>query len=86
MALVHDMAEAITTDITPDSGIAPEVKHQMETDAMEAIRLMLKGNDFADEAVELWKEYASDATPEARFVKDLDKSELIYQVVEYENR
>lgn len=84
MALVHDMAESITTDITPDSPITPEEKHVMETDAMNRIKLMLAGNPFAEEAVALWQEYAADATPEAQFVKDLDKSELIYQVVEYE--
>jgi putative hydrolase of HD superfamily len=84
MALVHDMAEAITTDITPDSPISPEEKHQLETQAMEYIRAMLAGNAFAEEAIALWREYAADETPEAQFVKDLDKSELIYQVVEYE--
>lgn len=86
MALVHDMAESITTDITPDSEITPTEKHNMEEDAMQHIRSMLKGNPFADEAVELWREYAADSTPEAKFVKDLDKAELIFQVVEYENR
>lgn len=42
-------------------------------------------NSFRIEAEELWKEYASDSTPEAKFVKDLDKLELIIQAVEYEN-
>lgn len=86
MALVHDMAESITTDITPDSHITPKEKHNMEEKAMQQIRSMLNGNPFADEAVELWREYAADSTPEANFVKDLDKAELIFQVVEYENR
>lgn len=31
MALVHDMAEAITGDITPDDGISAEEKLQLET-------------------------------------------------------
>lgn len=31
MALVHDMAEAITGDITPDDGISAEEKNKMET-------------------------------------------------------
>ena len=86
MALIHDMAEAITTDITPAAQISPEEKNRMETEAMEQIRTMLAGNAFADEAVALWQEYAANETPEAQFVKDLDKVELIYQVVEYEKK
>ena len=31
MALVHDMAEAITGDITPDDGISTEEKNRLET-------------------------------------------------------
>lgn len=31
MALVHDMAEAITGDITPDDGISAETKNLLET-------------------------------------------------------
>ena len=53
---------------------------------MESIKLMLGPNHpFGLEAESLWKEYASDSTPEANFVKDLDKLELIIQAVEYEH-
>lgn len=51
---------------------------------MNSIKEMLGSNPFGHEAVDLWKEYASDSTPEANFVKDLDKLELIIQAVEYE--
>lgn len=51
---------------------------------MNSIKEMLGSNPFGLEAVDLWKEYASDSTPEANFVKDLDKLELIIQAVEYE--
>lgn len=53
---------------------------------MERIRSILGSNPFGQEAIDLWKEYASDSTSEAHFVKDLDKLELIIQVVEYEQR
>lgn len=53
---------------------------------MNTIKTMLgSDNSFGFEAEELWKEYASDSTPEANFVKDLDKLELIIQAIEYEN-
>jgi putative hydrolases of HD superfamily len=51
---------------------------------MNSIKEMLGSNPFGQEAVNLWKEYASDSTPDANFVKDLDKLELIIQAVEYE--
>ena len=38
----------------------------------------------AKEMVELWKEYDKAETPEARYVKDLDKLEMILQADEYE--
>lgn len=53
---------------------------------MEKIKSILGSNPFGQEAMDLWKEYASDSTPEANFVKDLDKLELIIQAVEYEKR
>lgn len=34
--------------------------------------------------MELWEEYESGTTPEAKCVKDLDKLELILQADEYE--
>ncbi len=84
MALVHDLAEAITTDITPSSPLIGQ-KNQLENEAMHQIKDMLKGNPFGEEAFALWQEYAANETPEAKFVKQLDKTELIYQVVSYEN-
>lgn len=51
---------------------------------MEDIRGQLGRGRFGEEALQLWREYAADETPEARFVKDIDKLELIIQAVEYE--
>lgn len=86
MALVHDMAEAIVGDITPGCGVSEDDKHQREADAMQSIREMLGDNPFGAEAQSLWMEYAADVTKEAQFVKDIDKTELYVQVVEYENK
>ena len=85
MALVHDMAEALVGDITPSCGISDEKKKQLETEAMQTIRETLAGNPFGVEAEALWHEYAADVTKESQFVKDIDKTELYVQVVEYEN-
>ena len=86
MALVHDMAEAIAGDITPACGITEDDKNAMEANAMQVIREMLGDNPFGEEAQSLWMEYAADLTKESQFVKDIDKTELYIQVVEYENK
>lgn len=85
MALVHDMAEAIVGDITPACGVSEDEKHRREMMAMQAIRDILGDNPLGLEAQELWMEYAADSTKESQFVKDIDKTELYVQVVEYEN-
>lgn len=86
MALVHDMAEALVGDITPSCGISEDEKNKRETEAMQIIRDTLGENPFGLEAQELWLEYAADSTKESQFVKDIDKTELYVQVVEYENK
>lgn len=86
MALVHDMAEAIVGDITPSCGVTEEDKYQMEAQAMQSIKDLLGDNPFGAEAQSLWIEYAANLTKESHFVKDIDKTELYVQVVEYENK
>jgi putative hydrolases of HD superfamily len=80
MALVHDLAESIVGDITPYDGIAPEEKQRREREAMARL------SELADrpEILALWEEYDAGATPEARFVKELDKLETVVQAAEYE--
>ena len=80
MALVHDMGESITGDITPHDNISPEKKTSFENDAL--IKLCAYANN--KEMLELWKEYAERKTPEAIFVHHLDKLEMAIQAYNYE--
>lgn len=80
MALVHDLAECIVGDITPYDGISVEEKHRREREAMGRLSALLGD----DEILRLWAEYQAAETPEARFVKDLDKLETVLQAAEYE--
>lgn len=59
-------------------------KFQMEKDAMEGFKASLGDTDTITEIVDLWHEYEEAKTPEALFVKDLDKFEMIVQALEYE--
>lgn len=55
--------------------------------AMESfLEEMLGGGEAADRIRGLWNEYEAGQTPEAKFVKDLDRLELCLQTVEYERR
>jgi putative hydrolase of HD superfamily len=80
MALVHDLAECIVGDITPYDGVSAEEKRRREREAMTR----LAGLAGDPEILALWAEYDAGATPEARFVKELDKLETVLQAAEYE--
>lgn len=88
IALVHDMAEAIVGDITPVDGISKEEKHRREYSSIVYMTDLVKpyNPSAAKEIVDLWLEYENIATPEARFVKDVDKFELLVQTLEYEKK
>jgi putative hydrolase of HD superfamily len=51
---------------------------------MDRIQEMLGHSEQAKEMAALWQEYEDAQTPEALFVKDLDKFEMLVQAVEYE--
>lgn len=84
MAIVHDLAEAVVGDITPHAGVSKEDKFTMEKNAMDGFKESLGNTETANEIVDLWHEYEDAKTPEALFVKDLDKFEMIVQALEYE--
>ncbi|RKF78937.1 HD domain-containing protein C4G3.17 [Golovinomyces cichoracearum] len=88
MALIHDMAEALVGDITPVEGISKEEKNRRETTTMDFLTKNILGNveggRIAQNIRSLWQEYEDGVTLESKFVHDLDKIELILQMVEYE--
>ncbi|KAI0218879.1 HD domain-containing protein 2 [Lamellibrachia satsuma] len=83
LTLVHDMAECIVGDIVPSDGVSKEEKHRREMTAMEHL-CKLTGEETGREIYDLWKEYEDQATPEACFVKDLDRFDMVLQAYEYE--
>ncbi|KAK0444823.1 HD domain-containing protein [Armillaria borealis] len=85
MCVVHDLAEAQVGDITPREGISRAEKLRLEEEAMHNfIHEMLHNSPAAQRIEALWREYEDGKTPEARFVKDLDRFELASQAFEYE--
>jgi putative hydrolase of HD superfamily len=80
MALIHDLAEAKVGDITPLDGISKKEKHDLEEKAM--IKLV-NSLDNGKDLLSLWKEFEEGKTKEAKFVKRLDKLEMMFQAYEY---
>ena len=88
MALVHDMAEALVGDITPVDGVSKEEKSRRESTTMDyfvnGLLGRVNGGLTGKEIKEIWQEYEDSETLESQFVHDVDKIELILQMIEYE--
>ncbi|KAI9374044.1 HD domain-containing protein [Aspergillus egyptiacus] len=89
MALVHDMAESLVGDITPVDPIKKTEKARREAAVMEYIsKTLLRGVPSGmlagDDILAVFNEYEANETLEAQFVHDVDKMELLLQMVEYE--
>ncbi|KAK0092682.1 hypothetical protein PV326_000854 [Microctonus aethiopoides] len=84
MALIHDLAECVVGDITPRCGVPVEEKHRREDNAMVDISQLL--GDKGPDMLQLFREYESGESAEAKYVKDLDRLDLISQAYEYEKR
>ncbi|KAL5066139.1 hypothetical protein RYX36_027876 [Vicia faba] len=85
MAMIHDIAEAMILDTTPLDEISKEIKHQRGQAAVDYIcRILGVEGSRGKEVTELWMDYEANSSPEAKFVKDLDKVEMILQALDYE--
>jgi putative hydrolases of HD superfamily len=88
MALVHDMAEGLVGDLTPVDGIPKPEKNRREAGTMDWIANNLLGKVHGGlpgkDLRAAWQEYEDSETLESKFVHDVDKIELILQMVEYE--
>lgn len=88
MALVHDMAEGLVGDLTPVDGVPKAEKNRREASTMDWVAEGLLGKVHGGlpgkELRAVWQEYEDSETLESRFVHDVDKIELILQMVEYE--
>ncbi|KAK0671644.1 HD domain-containing protein [Cercophora samala] len=90
MCLIHDMAESIVGDITPVDGVPKPEKSRREATTMDYITKGLLGNvdggKVGEEIRAIWQEYEDSKTLESHYVHDIDKMELLLQMVEYEKR
>lgn len=85
MCIIHDLGEAGIGDIKWESGtktISPQkIKHVDETNAINSI---LEGHLSKERIASLHLEFDEQKTPEAKFLKQIDKLEMAFQALEYE--
>lgn len=83
IALLHDTAEALIGDLPASARrlFGARAKQEAERKAMLELFSALPQ---CDEYMELWLEYVSLASPEARLVKALDRLEMLLQAHLYE--
>ncbi|KAH6856106.1 HD domain-containing protein [Chaetomium sp. MPI-CAGE-AT-0009] len=90
MCLIHDMAESIVGDITPVDNVAKPEKSRREATTMDYITQGLlgkvDGGNVGSEIRAIWQEYEDSKTLDSLFVHDIDKMELLLQMIEYEKR
>ena len=81
MALLHDMAESITGDFTPED-ISKENKKIVENEVMGEILSKLPSK-LGDEYKTIWTEYVQENSKEASLMHEIDRFEMAIQAVKY---
>lgn len=81
MILLHDLAESITGDITPDQ-LPKESKISLENDTMENILKCLP-NQLSEYYQSLWNEFQENSSTESKLIHQLDKLEMALQAKIY---
>lgn len=82
MALIHDLAESRTGDLTPSQ--KPDDHSENESNAIGEMFSRLPRR-LGARYTGLWEEYEAKETPEARLVHNADKIEMLVQALEYED-
>jgi len=87
LALVHDLEEAITGDLTPKDKrkLTPKIVSHRKRVAKERILANLPLRQ-RQRYQRIWNELVAGRTREARLVKDLDKLEMALQASYYESK
>ena len=82
MALIHDLAESITGDITPQDD-KERMKRKLEDEAFHRIIEKMSSKTLKKKYLQLWHEYQADKSFESKFVHLIDKLEMVVQAKYY---
>mgnify|MGYP002633066169 FL=1 len=83
MAMIHDIAESIVGDLTPEDNVLGEEKHRAEAHAFDQI---IRGVSEGEYFKELWNEFEAAKSAEAKLVKRIDKLDMLIQAYLYEKK
>lgn len=78
LCIIHDLGETYTGDISAAASPDAEKKRADEESTVKNLCSLLPA-DQSEEVMSLWQEYEAGETPEARFVRAMDKAETILQ-------
>jgi len=85
IALVHDLLEAYTGDITPLDLERTAKRNQLEQAAILELEEILP-EEIKDEIIPLIREFREQETPESIIVKEADRLDTAFQAFFYEER
>lgn len=87
MNTIHDLGEIGVGDIKWETGTkvisSPKTKHK---DEMKVMKNIFAGIENGKKYINLLEEFGEQKTPEAKFLKQIDKLEMILQALEYEQK
>ena len=83
MALIHDLGEIYAGDFTPQDGVPSGEKHTLEAKAFQQVFGELPAGQ---RYIDVWRAYERGESPEARFVKQVDRLEMALQASVYSRR
>lgn len=83
LALVHELGEAYAGDLTPGDGVAKAEKRRLEEEGLDRALAGFGGKDWLKAA---WLDYEEGQSPEARFVRQVDKLEMGLQAAVYRSQ
>ena len=81
MILAHELGEIYTGDLIPADGVSSAEKQHRER---EGLRQVVDKLASGVEMLALWEEYEAGETPEARFVRQVDRLEMALQASIYD--
>lgn len=82
MSLLHDLAETIVGDLTPDD-ISLDEKIKLENKAM--VNILSNFNPILEEKyMKIWNEFQEKKSNEATLVHESDKLEMAFQAINYQ--
>jgi 5'-deoxynucleotidase YfbR-like HD superfamily hydrolase len=80
MALIHDFGEIYTGDLIPTDAVNANEKHRRE---LASIQQVLAKLPHGEEYIAVWEEFERGESPEARFIRQLDRLEMGFQAAIY---